>query len=394
MPMNGDTPMPSSPPAPQAGRVIAGSDAPEKPQLRVGFIALTDCAPLVIAVARGYDRKYGLEIVLQRQPSWAAVRDRLLSGDLDASHALYGLGYGIQLGLGGPQRDMAMLMSLNQGGQAITLSRALAARAASGAALARVIHGSPDRLTFAHTFPTGSHAMLLYYWLAAHGIHPLHDVRSTVIPPPQMAEALRRGDVDGYCVGEPWNALAQSEGKGLTVALTSEVWPNHPEKVLACTRDFADRHPNTARALIMALLEACRYLDVPAHREEAASWLALPDFVDAPRDVIAARLLPEKAADGSAPGIRFFADGEANYPYLSDGMWMATQYRRWGMLREDPDYLRIAQSINRLDLYREAAAQLGVAVPASTMRSSRLMDGRTWDGGHAAGYARGFDIRA
>ncbi|MDX3907437.1 MAG: CmpA/NrtA family ABC transporter substrate-binding protein [Pigmentiphaga sp.] len=384
----------SSPSTTPAGHAVAGSDAPEKRQVRVGFIALTDCAPLVIAVAKGYDRKYGLEIILQRQPSWAAVRDKLLTGELDASHALYGLGYGIQLGLGGPRHDMAILMSLNQGGQAITLSQALASRARDGASLARFIHGSEARYTFAHTFPTGSHAMLLYYWLAAYGIDPLRDVRSVVIPPPQMADALRRGDVDGYCVGEPWNALAQSEGKGFTVALTSEVWPHHPEKVLACTRDFADRHPHTARALIMALLEACRYLDVPAHREEAASWLALPDFVDAPREVIASRLLPEKAPDGSAPGIRFFADGQANFPYLSDGMWLLTQYRRWGMLRDEPDYLAVARAINRLDLYREAASQLGVAVPADTKRSSRLIDGKIWDGGDAAAYAGGFDIKA
>lgn len=386
--------LPFSSAAHPGGHLVAGSDAPEKRQLRVGFIALTDCAPLVIAVAKGYDRKYGLEIVLQRQPSWAAVRDKLLAGELDASHALYGLGYGIQLGLGGPQHDMAILMSLNQGGQAITLSQALAPQVRDGASLARLVHGSETRYTFAHTFPTGSHAMLLYYWLAAHDIHPLYDVRSVVIPPPQMAEGLRRGDVDGYCVGEPWNALAQSEGKGFTVALTSEVWPNHPEKVLACTRDFADRHPNTARALVMALLEACRYLDVPANREEAASWLALPDYVDAPRDVIASRLLPEKAADGSTPGIRFFGDGEANFPYLSDGMWLIAQYRRWGMLRDEPDYEAVPQGIHRLDLYREAAAQLGVAVPDATRRSSRLIDGKTWDGGDAAAYARSFDIKA
>lgn len=372
----------------------SGSGAPEKRQLRVGFIALSDCAPLVIAIAKGFDRKYGLEIVLQRQPSWAAVRDKLLAGELDASHALYGLSYGIQLGLGGPQHDMAILMSLNQGGQAITLSQALAPQVCDGASLKRLIHGSKHRYTFAHTFPTGSHAMLLYYWLAAHDIHPLHDVRSIVIPPPQMAEALRRGDVDGYCVGEPWNALAQSEGKGFTVALTSEVWANHPEKVLACTRDFADRHPNASRALIMALLEACRYLDVPAHREEAASWLALPDFVDAPRDVIASRLLPQHAPDGSAPGIRFFADGEVNCPYLSDGMWLIAQYWRWGMLREEPDYEAVARTIHRLDLYREAAEQLGITVPASLMRSSRLMDGKVWDSANAAAYARSFSIKA
>ncbi len=377
------------------GHYVAGSDAPEKRQLKVGFVALNDCAPLVAAVVKGFDRRYGIELVLCRQPSWAAVRDRLLSGELDVAHALYGLGYGVQLGLGGPQHDMAMLMSLNQGGQAITLSQALGQHGvADGASLARHIRGTDTRYIFAQTFPTGSHAMLLYYWLANYGIHPLRDVRCVVIPPPQMAESLKRGDVDGFCVGEPWNALAQTEGKGFTVALTSEVWMDHPEKVLACTRSFADTHPNTARALIMAMLEACRYLDVPAHREEAATRLAAPEYVDAPRSVIASRFLAQEAQPGTAPGIRFFAGGEANFPYLSDGMWLLTQYRRWGMLRQDPDYRALAEGIHRIALYREAATQLGISVPDHAMRSSVLIDGKTWDGSAPERYAGSFAIHA
>ncbi|GAA4325242.1 CmpA/NrtA family ABC transporter substrate-binding protein [Pigmentiphaga soli] len=381
----------ANPSSPHPGHVVAGSDAPEKRRLRIGFVALTDCAPLVAAVAQGFDRRHGIELELCRQPSWAAVRDRLLNGELDAAHALYGLGYGIQLGLGGPQRDMAMLMSLNQGGQAITLSQALAPRVSNGASLARLVRGESQRYTFAQTFPTGSHAMLLYYWLAAYGIHPLRDVRVVVIPPPQMADNLRRGEVDGYCVGEPWNALAQSEGKGFTIAHTSEVWPHHPEKVIACTRDFADAHPNAARALVMAMLEACRWLDVPVHRERAADWLASPDYVGAPRDVIASRLLMPPQ-DGKAPGIRFYADGEANFPYLSDGMWMMTQYRRWGMLAAEPDYREVAGRINRVDLFRAAASQVGVPLPPDVMRRSILMDGRAWDGSNPHAYAHSFAI--
>ena len=217
--------------------------------MRVGYLALTDCAPLVVAAALGFDRKYGIRIVATREPSWAAVRDKLLGGTLDAAQMLYGLVYGIELGIAGPRRAMAVLMTLNQNGQAITLGntlRSLGVR--SGTELAAYLAQSGERPHFAHTFPTGTHALWLYYWLAAHGIDPLRDVRTSTVPPAQMVERLGEGRIDGYSAGEPWNARALAAGVGYTVATSQQIWPEHPEKTLATTRDFVTQRPHTARA--------------------------------------------------------------------------------------------------------------------------------------------------
>ncbi|MGI4981747.1 MAG: CmpA/NrtA family ABC transporter substrate-binding protein [Janthinobacterium lividum] len=406
-------------PAARSAPHANGSDAPEKRVLRIGFVPLSDCAPLVLATELGLDRQHGIELELCRQPSWAAVRDKLLSGELDAAHTLSGLAIGVELGIGGPQHPMAVLMTLNQNGQAITLSRALAARLddpralnaserldggrdggpEGGGALARALHagagagaGFDGRPVFAHTFPTGSHAMWLYYWLAAQGIDPLRAVDSVVIPPPQMAASMGAGELDGFCAGEPWSAQAEASGAGVTVATTDAVWPDHPEKVVTTTRRFVRTHPHAARALVMTLLDACRRLDAPAGRRLAAGLLARPGWIDAPHALIAARLCGDYggASGGARPSrwpalhvarpLRFFGDGEVNFPYVSDAVWFMTQYRRWGMLSASCDYAVTAASLCQTALYREAAGRLGVAAPAGDTRTSVLMDGRRWDG--------------
>src|SRR5438046_5481061 len=165
----------------------AGSDAPEKKEVKVGFIPLTDCASVVIASVMKFDEKYGIKIVPSKEASWAAVRDKLVNGELDASHVLYGLIYGVQMGIGGPKKDMAVLMNLNHNGQAITLSSQLKEKGAiDGAKLKALIDKEKREYTFAQTFPTGTHAMWIYYWLATYGIHPMTDLKTTTVPPPQM----------------------------------------------------------------------------------------------------------------------------------------------------------------------------------------------------------------
>ena len=370
------------------------------PRIRVGFIPLTDCAPVVMAAYKGYDRRHGIEIELVRAPSWAAIRDGLLTGAMHATHALYGLVYGLQLGIGGPQRDLAVLMTLNRNGQAITLSRRLLERGITdGQALGELIRSDPRRYTFAQTFPTGTHALWLYYWLASHGVHPFRDINNITVPPPQMVANLAVGNVDGYCVGEPWNALAIDRGAGFTVTTSQAIWPDHPEKVLACAEGLATGHPDIARALIMAVLEACRDLDTPEGRAEAARILAGPAYVDVPVEIIAGRLQGDyedgRGGHWQDPNpMRFHDDGQVNLPWLSDGMWFLTQFRRWGLLSDHPDYLAVARRVNRTELYREAAAALGVALPVGDMRQSVLLDGRLWDGSEPAAYADGFAITA
>ena len=389
---------------PSAGPLawVNGSDAPEKTEINLGFMALSDCASVVVAATQGFAQPHGLTLNLKRQTSWANLRDKLVSGELDAAHSLYGLIYAVHLGIGGvAATDMAVLMGLNQNGQSINLSRGLQSiGVTSPEALDRHVHQTRPKLTFAQTFPTGTHAMWLYYWLASQGIHPLLDVDSVVVPPPQMVAHLRAGRIDGFCVGEPWSASAVQQDLGFTLATTQTLWPDHPEKVLGCTRAFVEQYPNTARVLVMAVLEASRFIEESReNRRSTAQLLSAAQYLDAPLECIEPRLLGDYV-DGlgnrwqDPHALRFHGEGEVNLPYLSDGMWFMTQFRRWGLLRDDPDYLAVARQVHQLDLYREAASAVGVAALGKEMRSSQLIDGKIWDGSDPAGYARSFKLHA
>lgn len=376
-----------------------GSDAPEKKEVKIGFIPLTDCASVVMASVLGIDKKYGVTIIPTKEASWAGVRDKLVNGELDFAHVLYGLVYGVHLGLAGPKKDMAVLMNLNHSGQAVTLSAALAREGAhDGPTLARYMRAAARPFAFAHTFPTGNHAMLLQYWLAAHGIDPLRDARVMTVPPSQMVAALRAGQMDGFCAGEPWGYKAIVDGVGVTAASSGAIWPDHPGKVLGTSAAFARQHPNSCRALIAAVLEAGRWIDASdANRLAMAATLAEPAYLNTPQEMLAPRILGHYQ-DGlgktwdETHGLKFYAEGAVNFPYLSDGMWFMTQHRRWGLLRDEPDYLAVARQVNRLDLYRQAAEMTATPVPKSPMRSSTLCDGVVWDGSAPEAYAASFAI--
>jgi nitrate/nitrite transport system substrate-binding protein len=386
---------------PVAAAWLTGSDRPEKTEIRVGFLPLTDCAPVAMAIALGLDRKYGIRIIARREASWAAVRDKLVSGELDAGHALYGMVYGVELGIGGLQTGMAVLMTLNQNGQAITLSTQLAAAGVSdGTSLAAHLRATGRHAVFAQTFPTGTHALWLNYWLAAHGIDPLRDVRTVTVPPQQMVSSIAQGRIDGFCAGEPWHAHAIAYGAGFTAATSQDVWPDHPEKVLATTADFAQRHPNAARALIAALLEASRFIDASAqNRTQTAATIASPDYIDVQPETIEPRM---QGRYGNGIGrtwndphpLRFHADGAVNFPYLSDAIWFMTQQKRWGMLNAHPDYQAVAHRVNRIDLYRDAAVAAGVSLPGHLSRHSTLVDGMAWNAADPQSYADNFSIHA
>ncbi len=378
-----------------------GSDAPEKPNLNIGYLPLTDSASLIVAATQGFAQPYGLTLNLRRQASWSGVRDRLLSGELDAVQGLYGLIYGMHLGLGTVATPMAVLMGLNQNGQSINLSNGMRDLGVTGGkALAHHVHQSGAKLCLAQTFPTGTHAMWLNYWLAAHGIHPQRDVDTAVVPPSMMVEHLRARRIDGFCAGEPWGACAIEQGMGITVATSQSIWPDHPEKVLGTTRAFVERYPNTARALIMAVLDASRFIEESeANRRSTAQLIASSEFVSAKASILTPRMLGDYD-DGAGRiwqdehALRFHGEGTVNVPYLSDGMWFMTQFRRWGLLDSDPDYLGVAREVQQLELYRQAAGALGVDVPACAMRSSIFGDGTVWNGSDPAGYARGFALHS
>ena len=379
----------------------AGSDKPEKEEVKVGFIPLTDCASVVMASVLGFDKKYGIKIVPTKESSWASVRDKLVNGELDAAHVLYGLVYGVHLGTAGPKKDMAILMTLNHNGQAITLSKKLADKGAvDGASLAKLMQTEKREYTFAQTFPTGTHAMWLYYWLAAHGIDPMKDAKVITVPPPQMVANMRVGNMDGYCVGEPWNHRAIADGIGITAITTQDIWKDHPEKVLGTSAEWVKKYPNTARALTAAVLEASKWIDASlSNKNKMAETIADKSYVNTSVDVINQRILGRyqnglgKTWD-DPNYMKFHNDGLVNFPYLSDGMWFLTQHKRWGLLKAEPDYLAVAKSINQIDLYKDAAAMAKVNVPKDALRSSKMVDGSVWDGKNPKAYAASFKIRA
>jgi len=384
----------------RTGAWAAGSDAPEKKEVKIGFIPLTDCSSVVMASVMKFDEKYGIKITPSKEASWAAVRDKLVNGELDASHVLYGLVFGVQMGIGGPKKDMAVLMNLNHNGQAFTLSRKLYERGVSdGATLKKLIDREKGEYTFAQTFPTGTHAMWIYYWLAAHGIHPFQDVKAIVVPPPQMVANMRVGNMDGFCVGEPWNYRAIMDRIGFTANTTQDLWKDHPEKTLGCTAEFVEKYPNTARAMTAAVLEAGKWIDASlVNRQKTAEVVADRSYVNTDKEVIVARMLGRY--DNGIGRVwddpnymKFYNDGYVNFPYLSDGMWFMTQHRRWGLLKEDPDYLAVAKKVNRIDLYKEAAALTKTPLPNDAFRTAKLMDGVVWDGKDAKKYAGAFKIR-
>ncbi|MBK6998811.1 MAG: ABC transporter substrate-binding protein [Rhodoferax sp.] len=388
-------------PALRAVVYAAGSDAPEKPEVKIGFIPLTDCASVVMASVLGLDKKYGVKIVPSKEASWAGVRDKLVNGELDFAHVLYGLVYGVHLGVSGPKKDMAVLMTLNNNGQGLTLSKKLADKGAGNLeGLVALMKKEPREYTFAQTFPTGTHAMWLYYWLASAGINPMKDVKSIVVPPPQMVANMRVGNMDGFSVGEPWNHRAIIDGIGVSAATSQDVWKDHPEKVLGTTAEFVKKYPNTARAVTAAIIEAGQWIDSGLqNKSKMAETIADKSYVNTSVDAINQRILGRyqngMGKTWDDPNyMKFYNDGAVNFPYLSDGMWFLTQHKRWGLLKDHPDYLAIAKQINQIDLYKQAATAAKAPIPKDVLRTSKLIDGMVWDGKDPKKYADGFKIKA
>lgn len=361
-----------------------GGEGLEKPRIDLGFIPLTDCAPLVIAKEKGFFRKHGLEVRLFREVSWANIRDKVFAGVLDGGHMLAPMPIATTLGLGELKKPTITALSLDLNGNAITVSQRLyrrmaeldpeaaAERSMSVRALKKVIESDRKRgyspLCFATVFPFSTHNYMLRYWLAAGGIDPDCDVRLVVIPPPHMVDYLKAGEIDGYCVGEPWNAQAVAQGVGRTLITDYEIWNNKPEKVLGVNREWAERHPATHRALLMALLESAQWIDRPENRVEVAEILAREDYVSAPADVVKMSMTGSfhyqiDAEPAPLPDFNVFFRYAATFPWRSHAVWFVTQMYRWGQLRDPIDIRALAEEVYRPDLYREAAQALGLPFP-------------------------------
>ena len=345
----------------------------ERPKLKVGFIPIIDCAPIILAEELGSYERQGLEVEIRREVSWANVRDKLALGVLDASHILAPLPLALSLGIDSVRVPMINAMTLQVNGNALTLSQALwhemeeaapdligaghaplVARALAAVVAKRAVAGAP-RIVLASVFPYSVQNYMVRQWLASGGLDPDRDVRLTVVPPPHTVAHLSAKVIDGYCVGEPWNQRAVALGIGRIAMTGTDIWRGMPEKVLGCTEAWAERNPETLKALIKALIEACVWLDEPTNRAEAARLLASPRYLNTPVDVIARTL--------DLPDFHVFHRGAANFPWRSHADWFLRQMVRWGQAPADIDVAATADRVYRTDLYRTAAREAGIDCP-------------------------------
>jgi len=389
-------------PAGWAGTAYA-ADGPETSRMRIGIIALTDCSSIVMAHELGLFKKYGIESIISKEASWAVIRDRLSLGENQATHLLLGIPYASTMGLqGAPVKPMIIPMYLNRNGQAITLTRTLLDKGAKTPqqikplALEARSKGSP--MTFAMTYPPGTHAMWMRYWLASGGINPDKDVSLITIPPAQMVANMKVGKMDGYCVGEPWGARAIADGIGFTAITTQQLWKDHPEKVLGFTEEFATKNPKTVKACMQAVIEASQWADKLENRAKLAETVAQPQYVNTTKEVILGRLLGEyDYGDGRKEKDKYymtFYDRYTTFPQKSHGVWWLTQFRRWGMVKEAPDYKGIVDRVHRPDIYREVAKAMGIETPREDMKKETFFDGVTFDPAKPEEYAKSFPVHS
>lgn len=373
----------------------------------VGFIPLLDCAPLVAAAEKGFAAAEGLDLTLVRETSWANIRDRVIVGHFDAAHMLGPMAVASTLGIGHLQVPIVAPFSLGLGGNAITVSNALwrqmtAAGAAIGADPARQgvalreVVGRRERtrqppLTFAMVYPFSCHNFELRYWLAAAGVDPDQDVRLIVLPPPLLVDALREGQVDGFCVGEPWNSLAVTVGVGHIVAPTTAIWRLSPEKVLGCRLDWTQRHPQRVSSLVRALYRAALWCDSPQNHEELVRLLAEPRYVGAPADILMRGLantlvLSPNDVLREAPDFYVPARHAATFPWRSHALWFYSQMVRWRQIDFSPEHVALVEATYRPDLYRKALAPLRVELPIEDTKTEGkpgggdgFFDGKVFD---------------
>ncbi len=379
------------------------SDAPEVADVKFGIIALTDNSPIVIAHEKGLFKKYGINSVVSKGASWAAIRDSLSNGDIQATHMLLGMPIASSLGLmGSPKKPMVAPWILNRNGQAITLKAALKGKVGADPKkllpLAMEAKAKGEPMTFAMTFPPGTHAMWTRYWLGAGGINPDKDITLITIPPPQMVANMKVGKMDGFCVGEPWGTRAIADGIGFTGILTQEIWKDHPEKVCAFTAEFADKNPKTVKAVLKALNEASIWLDDLKNRPEQAEIVSRATYINCPKELILPRLLGKTDyGDGrnkQDSDYMIFSSRNCNYPQPKYATWWLTQLKRWGMLPGPVDYKKVSMEVMRPGLYEEAMKEIGYKHGGRDDKPETLFDGKSFDPTKAEAYAGSFEVNS
>ncbi len=392
---------------------VTSTDTPEVTTAKLGFIALTDSAPLIIAKEKGIFAKYGMpDVEVTKQASWGATRDNLVlgsgGGGIDGAHILTPMTYLISMGLvtDGKKVPMNILARLNTNGQGILLAN-------SHKDLKVGIDSSSLKETFAKakaggkqvkcamTFPGGTHDLWLRYWLAAGGIDPEKDVSIIVVPPPQMVSNMKVGSMEAFCVGEPWPLQTINQNVGYGTITTGELWKDHPEKAFSMRADWVEKNPKAAKALLMAVLEAQIWCDDDANKEEMCKILAKREWFKVPyEDII------DRSKGKFNLGSREFEDFQlmqkywrdsASYPYKSHDLWFLTENQRWGKIKPDTDLKAIIDQVNREDLWQEAAKAIGqeAAIPKSTSRGvETFFDGIKFDPQNPGEYLKSLKIKA
>ncbi|WP_416797371.1 CmpA/NrtA family ABC transporter substrate-binding protein [Ciceribacter azotifigens] len=395
---------------------FAASAGPEVSGVKLGFIALTDAAPLIIAKEKGFFEKCGLpDVEILKQASWGATRDNLVLGGaangIDGAHILTPMPYLISTGKVTQNNvpvPMSILARLNLDSQGISVAKeyastgvgldasklreAFAAKKAAG-----------GEIKVAMTFPGGTHDLWLRYWLAAGGIDPDKDVSTIVVPPPQMVANMKVGNMDAFCVGEPWNEQLVNQGIGFTACTTGELWKGHPEKALGLRSDWIDTNPKAAKALMMAVMEAQQWADSMENKEEMATILGKRQWFNVPPKDVAGRLKGNvnygngRVVENSGLEMKFWKD-HASYPFKSHDAWFLTENIRWGKFAPDTDVKALVDKVNREDIWRAAAKDLGVAdadIPASTSRGPEtFFDGKVFDPENPKAYLESLAIKA
>ena len=395
---------------------FAATAGPEVPGIKLGFIALTDAAPLIIAKEKGIFEKYGMpDVEVLKQASWGATRDNLVLGGeangIDGAHILTPMPYLISTGKVTQNNipvPMSIIARLNLDSQGISvaseyadtgvqldaskLKEAFAAKKAAG-----------NEIKVAMTFPGGTHDLWLRYWLAAGGIDPDKDVSTIVVPPPQMVANMKVGNMDAFCVGEPWNEQLVNQGIGFTACTTGELWKGHPEKALGLRSDWIEKHPNATKALMMAVMEAQIWADSMDNKEEMSAILGKRQWFNVPPKDVAGRLKGTinygngRLLENTGLQMKFWRD-HASYPYKSHDAWFLTENIRWGMFAPDTDIKALVDQVNREDIWRAAAKDLGVAaadIPASSSRGQEtFFDGKVFDPENPKAYLDSLAIKA
>ncbi|HEY0330040.1 MAG TPA: CmpA/NrtA family ABC transporter substrate-binding protein [Rhodopseudomonas sp.] len=395
-----------------AGAFAQGA-GPEVKTAKLGFIALTDAAPLFVAKEKGLFAKYGMpDVEVLKQASWGTTRDNLVLGSegngIDGAHILTPMPYLISSGKvtqNNQPTPMYILARLNLNGQCISVGKdysdlKVGVDSAPFKAALDKKKAAGKAIKAAMTFPGGTHDLWIRYWLAAGGIDPDKDIETIVVPPPQMVANMKVGTMDCFCVCEPWNLQLIHQDIGYTALTTGELWNKHPEKSFAMRAAYVDKYPIAAKALLMAVMEAQQWCETPENRDEVAAICAKRQWINCPVEDITDRVKGKfdygtgRVVDNS-PHIMRFWDDHASYPYQSHDLWFMTEDIRWGKYAPDFDAKALIGKVNREDLWRDAAKALGVAeLPASTSRGKEtFFDGKVFDPENPAAYLKSLSIK-